>query len=764
MQKKKWKKKRGNYTLRLALCVIVAIFMSLISFFGVSFYIFRNAMNNELEQYMSSKLKYVQELMDTSFFGAAEQTAISIMSQSSDSAVMELFGSSAVEVYSFVEEAHQSLCAQRVKLFDAAQSINVYYVKSNMLLSTSSGMTFLDGKGAEKWVRPKSWIEALMVSGNVENGWTELYSVENQVSYGSRINIFTYICSLNRGRWGFLYLNIDERTVQAAIERALHSQDGVVLLVGSNGGILSHPEESLLYSSVAEEEWFQAIRTRESFSGSFQIDGSSMVISSEKSDHLDMYYVYLTETESYYYPSRLLAKTMVLIFLCILCVAVIVSIICAYAGAKPVRKLSKKLIFVSQYWNGCEGEGTELELIERAFDEMRRRNSDLNEIISENRPLVRNAVLTNLLQGTRESMKNIRYMMRFSELAFEKEWFGVIVVKKIGNMQEDFGEYMAEVVFSIVSEFVLENHEAENVIILDLETICLLINSEMEQSAVEIAWKMLEYVRKQIRILECHVDIRIGVGGIYRNMENISDSFQEACEALEYAELYPEKRVFNFLEFEQRLDIVPKEQIEAVVDSMRREMNGVEQLTSLKEYLRENGSVKAYRSSKTELLDEMNRFFLRYKMKIDTELWAQFAAKINQAENLDDFIDCVEEYIHRLNASEYVNLMYVRKAKEYLKNHLEKATSVEEMASRLNISNAHFSRVFKDTCGESYMEYVQRIRMEEAKRLLRETDLSVRVIAKNIGYGDNHSYFGKRFKVACGITPVEYRKKESQTM
>ena len=49
-------------------------------------------MNNELEQYMSSKLKYVQELMDTSFFGAAEQTAISIMSQSSDSAVMELFG------------------------------------------------------------------------------------------------------------------------------------------------------------------------------------------------------------------------------------------------------------------------------------------------------------------------------------------------------------------------------------------------------------------------------------------------------------------------------------------------------------------------------------------------------------------------------------------------------------------------------------------------------------------------------------------------
>lgn len=62
------------------------------------------------------------------------------------------------------------------------------------------------------------------------------------------------------------------------------------------------------------------------------------------------------------------------------------------------------------------------------------------------------------------------------------------------------------------------------------------------------------------------------------------------------------------------------------------------------------------------------------------------------------------------------------------------------------------------------MEYVQRIRMEEAKRLLCETELPVRVIAENIGYGDNHSYFGKRFKAACGVTPGEYRKKESQTM
>lgn len=762
MLKEKRGKKRRIYTLRLALCVIITVYLLLLSFFGISVYTFRNMMNSELEQYMSSKLKYVQELVDSSIFGAAEQTAASIISQSSDSSVMELFYSSPIEVYSYVEDAYKSLCTQRVKLFNDSQSVNIYYAKSNMLLSTGSGMAFLDGKGSEKWVRQKSWIEGLLASGNVTSGWTDLHSKENQAFYGDRINVFSYVCSLNRGRLGFLYLDIDERTIQAAFEQALHSQDGIVLLVSSNGQILSHPEESLIYSSLAEEEWFHAILTRESFSDSFQIDESSMVVSSVKSDYLDMYYVYMTETEMYYQPSRLMGKTMVLIFSCFLCAAVIVSILCAYVGAKPVRKLSKKLNFASQHTRDQEGETSDLEQIEIAFNEMRRHNSELNEIILENRSLVRNTVLTNLLIGTREDRESSLSMLRFSELIFEKEWFGVIVLKNTGNMQKNYGESMARVVFAIVSEFGIENHETGNVVIMDLETVCLLINSEQEYAVVEIAEKILEYVRKQISILAVYIDIRIGVGGVYRNLEESCFSFQEACEALKYAEIYPEKRLYRFFEFEQRLDTVPKELIEAVVNSIRKETNGMEQLASLKEYLRKNGSVKAYHSTKKELRDEINRFFLRYKMKINAEQWAQFVAEIDHAENLDNFIDCVKEYMCMLNANEYTNLVYVRKAKEYLRVHMEEATSVEEMASRLNISNAHFSRVFKETCGESYMEYVQRIRMEEAKRLLCETKLPVRVIAENTGYGDNLSYFGKRFKAICGVTPGEYRKNKSE--
>ena len=87
--------------------------------------------------------------------------------------------------------------------------------------------------------------------------------------------------------------------------------------------------------------------------------------------------------------------------------------------------------------------------------------------------------------------------------------------------------------------------------------------------------------------------------------------------------------------------------------------------------------------------------------------------------------------------------------------------SAEEMARMLNISSSHFSRVFKNTCGENYSEYVARIRMEEAIRMMNKTNLPVRTIAEKIGYGENIGYFSRKFKSIYGITPSEYRKEKT---
>ena len=60
--------------------------------------------------------------------------------------------------------------------------------------------------------------------------------------------------------------------------------------------------------------------------------------------------------------------------------------------------------------------------------------------------------------------------------------------------------------------------------------------------------------------------------------------------------------------------------------------------------------------------------------------------------------------------------------------------------------------------GISFSEYLRNIRIEEAKKLLRNTDLKVFEIAMKVGFNDA-GYFSKRFEDTVGMTPNEYRRK-----
>jgi len=64
--------------------------------------------------------------------------------------------------------------------------------------------------------------------------------------------------------------------------------------------------------------------------------------------------------------------------------------------------------------------------------------------------------------------------------------------------------------------------------------------------------------------------------------------------------------------------------------------------------------------------------------------------------------------------------------------------------------------LFKQVTGISFKEYLNKVRIEEAKSLLEHTDYSIMEIAVACGYSDQ-SYFTKVFKKATGITPKQYR-------
>ncbi|WP_274653492.1 helix-turn-helix domain-containing protein [Paenibacillus humicola] len=83
--------------------------------------------------------------------------------------------------------------------------------------------------------------------------------------------------------------------------------------------------------------------------------------------------------------------------------------------------------------------------------------------------------------------------------------------------------------------------------------------------------------------------------------------------------------------------------------------------------------------------------------------------------------------------------------------------SLRTIENRFFISPYYFSRSFKKVTGFTFVEYLNRIRVLEGQRLLKETNKPVTCIAEEIGY-DSVSHFERKFKELTGLAPLKFRK------
>ena len=98
----------------------------------------------------------------------------------------------------------------------------------------------------------------------------------------------------------------------------------------------------------------------------------------------------------------------------------------------------------------------------------------------------------------------------------------------------------------------------------------------------------------------------------------------------------------------------------------------------------------------------------------------------------------------------------IREALSYISGHYSEPITLQDAADKVHLSTAYFSRRFRDVCGVTFKEYLTNVRVEEAKRLLRNTDYSLLDIAIATGF-DNQSYFTKVFRKYTGLTPKQFR-------
>lgn len=100
----------------------------------------------------------------------------------------------------------------------------------------------------------------------------------------------------------------------------------------------------------------------------------------------------------------------------------------------------------------------------------------------------------------------------------------------------------------------------------------------------------------------------------------------------------------------------------------------------------------------------------------------------------------------------------IKKAQEFIEANIAERISVEDLAMKYAIGKRHFERRFKKATNNSPLEYIQRVKIEAAKKQLESSRKNVNEVMYDVGYSDTKA-FRTVFKKITGLSPVEYRNK-----
>lgn len=129
-----------------------------------------------------------------------------------------------------------------------------------------------------------------------------------------------------------------------------------------------------------------------------------------------------------------------------------------------------------------------------------------------------------------------------------------------------------------------------------------------------------------------------------------------------------------------------------------------------------------------------------------TQYVAKLKQEIAKLSNLKQ-----EGELHSVNTVETV-----RKAAEYIKLHCNEDISLENIAEKVHVSPAYFSQIFKREMNVGFNDYLNGLRIERAKVLLKQPFLKINEIADIVGYR-SIVHFNRTFKRYVGVTPSEFR-------
>ena len=396
----------------------------------------------------------------------------------------------------------------------------------------------------------------------------------------------------------------------------------------------------------------------------------------------------------------------------------------------------------------------------------------LQKYYMESLPLLRANFYSMLMEGRIREEEISGYLEDY-QLSFQEPYLCCIVVHTSASQ---IPEGMNPVLLTISVRKQAEEHLGERwkaKAFPYLENIVLIAQLGCENEIIELTDdcdRFCKYARHIIGAV-----VTIGIGQVCDHIAELAQSYGSARTAVSYRVIYGVSRAINMKENVPQ-ELSKGEQTDdarlSYLFKMIRLGSEEDIIEAVSEYIHQAAfqetTLKQYHVDIMELISALYRFAVN--QEIAAESFPE-NMKVLYACLLDMDADALQEWITNISLSFREELLdirnqstrsFVSKAKEYVhNNYTDETLSLDRICEVLGVSNSYFSTVFKKKTGNSFIGYLTDYRMDQASRLLIETNDKSYMIANQVGYTDPN-YFSYVFKRRFGVSPSRYRTEHTE--
>lgn len=497
------------------------------------------------------------------------------------------------------------------------------------------------------------------------------------------------------------------------------------------------------------------------------VEGIESAVFCKKSEEMDLWYIY-------YLPEKALAasladsrKSISVILLLYMAGGLCMAFMTAMFNYNPVRILMRD-IRNRQQSEACGGGGKikdEYGIIREYIDVLNNEKNDLNTKVGAYLAEVKSNFLRELLT---EGLDKSKFMdiskaldLKFSYSRYCCMYFNWNRHQNMNTDDINNEFHILELFEKLASEYgcVYKFNLQKDIVgfILNLRDDADI--SDISDSYRGVAGSVNETFGRQIMI---------GLGSVYEGFGKIPASFKEACEAGRYGNFYS-CNVFawsDVLELERDKYFYPSEVMDKLINYL--ESGNRESMEKLLEDIMKCNfqdrklSITLAKKLYYDMVGTLKRLMERHNYdpseilandgiyeNDDFTSLAKMAGKImNSYEAAYGYLSQNRERVIDDKAAQIIG--FIRE------NYTDSNLSCGSVADRFSVSQPSISYIIKKYSGMSYVDYVNKLRLDKAKVLLGECELNVSEIAAMLGYGSSNSFI-RTFKSYEGITPGQYK-------